>query len=157
MSTPWPLHLGCWLFRCAICPLTPPSPAYVFLRFGANALFSVFPDAGLYEDIDYRQCGIHPAERCVHCFTQHKTQGSSRGTSNHHMEAEGRRPSPKLSACRSAVVKDSRRRRLQPHYETEDDACRVILAASREVFDKPNEFPFFHAEARQPKVSHFRK
>eukprot|EP00752_Nemacystus_decipiens_P004042 g3701.t1 len=120
--------------------------------FTVKELYEIFPDAGVCNEIDFRQRRIHPAERCVHCFTQHETDVSSRGTNDGHMKTEGRRPSPKLSACRSAVVKDSRRRRQQPHYEVEDDACRVTLAASREVFDKPNEFPFFHAKARQPKV-----
>jgi len=112
----------------------------------ANAFLEVFADNGVYNEIDYRQRGVHPAERCVHCFTQHKPNGR-------HMRTEGHIPSPKLSACRSAVVKDSRRRRLQPHYEVEGDDCRVVLAASREFCDTRNKFPFFHAEAMQPKVS----
>lgn len=108
------------------------------------------------KEIDYRQRGIHPAERCVRCYTKRDTRSSSLGNNDRHMKTEGRKPSPKLSACRTAVVKDSRRRKLQPHCEMEDDDCRVTLAASREVCDKPNEFPFFHADARQPKVGRFR-
>lgn len=130
--------------------LTPhTTSARLFLRF------KLLPDCDTYKEIEYRQRGIHPAERCVKCFTQHDADLSSSGTNGRHMKTEGRKPSPMLSACRLAVVKDSRRRTLQPHCEMEDDHCFVTLSASREVCDESNEFPFFHAEARQPKVSQF--
>lgn len=72
------------------------------------------------------------------------------------MKTEGRRPSPRLSACKSTVVRQTKIRKVQqPHCEMEDDVCRVVFAASRDAFlyGKPNEFPFFHARARQLKVS----
>lgn len=112
--------------------------------------FTLSPGSGKDEEIDYRQCNIHPAERCVVCYIQHEGRLSSGKT---HMKTEGRTPSPRLSACRSVVVAASRRRKLRPHFELEADDCRVVRASSRGATGETEEFPFFHRTARQPKVS----
>lgn len=103
--------------------------------------------------MNYRDCHIHPAERCVACYTQDYTQDGGRRSSagSTHMTIEGRKPSSRLSACKSAVVVDSRRRKIRPHYEVEADDCRVVRASSRVATGETEEFPFFHKKARQPK------
>jgi len=122
-------HAACVLFRFEL----PPSP-----------------DAS-----EYFQHPDHPAERCVHCYSAQPEDGRRRGSRHRqnrppHMRTEGRRPSPRLSACRSLTTGLTK----SPHCEVEDDVCRVVLAASRDAHRKPNEFPLFHAKARQPKVSY---
>lgn len=70
------------------------------------------------------------------------------------MKMEGRNPSPRLSACSSAVVTDSRQRKLKlrPHYEVEADDCRVVPSSSRVATGEADDFPFFHAKGRRRKV-----
>lgn len=68
------------------------------------------------------------------------------------MKTAGRKPSRRLSACRSAVVRGAGKKKLKRHYEVEDDDCRVSHDSSRSTRGRSRPFPFFHAEARRRKV-----
>ncbi|CAN0106358.1 unnamed protein product, partial [Ectocarpus sp. 12 AP-2014] len=68
----------------------------------------------------FRDSDVHPAERCVHCYTPQKGGNSSAaaaaGTRHRCMKTEGRNPSARFSACRSAVVKQSKRHKVLPRF-----------------------------------------
>ncbi|CAM9482483.1 unnamed protein product [Scytosiphon promiscuus] len=115
-----------------------------------NSWFKPFPESEAYEDVDFRQSDIHPGERCVQCYSQ--LVGESLSERAAHMKMAGRKPSRQLSACKSATVRGAGKKKLKRHYEVEDDDCRVPHDSSRSMRGRSVPFPFFHAEARRPKV-----
>lgn len=106
----------------------------------------------------FRDSNVHPAERCVHCYTQQGGSNSSAAaaaaaTRRTCMKTEGRKPSARFSACRSAVVKQSKRHNILPRFELPEEKCCVIPANSESCTAMAAEYPFFHGEARRPGVS----
>lgn len=140
--------------RISVCFYRSGMSLALFVPPGVNiqsVRFKLLPDSKAYEDIDYRQNDIHPGERCVQCYSQ--LVSDARWERSTHMKTASRKPSRHLSACKSAVVRGAGKKKLKWHYEVEDDDCRVSHESSSSMRGKSRPFPYFHTEARRPKVS----
>lgn len=128
------------------------------LFFARNPVRFKVPPGPTNEGGDtFRDSHVHPAERCVHCYTPQEGSDSSAAaaaaTRHRCMKTEGRRPSARFSACRSAVVKQSKRHKVLPRFELAEEKCCVMPADSESFTGMAAEYPYFHAEARRPGVS----
>ncbi|CAB1113462.1 unnamed protein product [Ectocarpus sp. CCAP 1310/34] len=117
--------------------------------------FKVPPGSTIEGGDTFRDSEVHPAERCVHCYTPQEGSNSSAAaaaaTRHRCMKTEGRKPSARFSACRSAV-KQSKRRRVLPRCELAEEKCCVIPADSENFTGMVAEYPYFHAEGRRAGV-----